>query len=105
LYFTVTGVSKHEWFKRVSNYCNKKQLLEHFCYVAQLKPSKLTDRCMYVFSDTYWTKDLEKHVFFEHNPKLIHIQQLCSKCEEVDDLRVDCKLRGKRIHFFWAVDP
>ena len=36
-------------FKRFFNYCNKKQLSGHFCYVAPLKPSRLTDRFIYVF--------------------------------------------------------
>jgi len=49
--FTVNGDSKHECFKRYCNYCNKKQLSDHFCYVAPLKPSKLTNRFMYVFFD------------------------------------------------------
>jgi len=74
--------------------------------VAPLKPSKLTDRFLYVFFDTECTQDLEKHDGpFDHIPKLICAQQMCSKCEAVDDLNVDCKLCGKRSHEFWAEDP
>jgi len=29
---------------------------------------------------------------------------VCSKCEAVDDLNVDCKQCGKRTHMFWAED-
>jgi hypothetical protein len=57
---------------------------------------------MYVFFDTEYTQDLEKcDGSFEHVPKLICAQQMCSKCEAVDDLRVDCEQCGKRTHMFW----
>ena len=39
----VTGDSKHECFKKFCNFCNKKQPSGHFCYVASLKPNKLSD--------------------------------------------------------------
>jgi len=103
--FTVTGDSKHECFKRFCNYCNKKQPSFQFCYVAPLKPSILTDRFLYVFFDTECTQDLENHDgSFEHIPNLICAQQMCSKCEAVDDLSIDCKQYGKRTHVFWAED-
>jgi len=41
--YSVTGDSKHEFFKKFCNICNKKQTSGHFCYVAPLKPSKLSD--------------------------------------------------------------
>jgi len=53
--FTVTGDNKHECFKIFCNYCNKKLLSDHFCYVAPLKPIKLTNRFMYVFLNTECT--------------------------------------------------
>ena len=56
--FTITGDSKHECIKRFCNYCNKKQLSGHFCYVAPLKPSKLTDRVLF---ERDCTQDFEKH--------------------------------------------
>ena len=59
--FAVTGDSKLESFKRFCNYCNKKQHSGQFCYVALLKPSKLTDRFLFVFFDTECTQDIEKH--------------------------------------------
>jgi len=103
--YTVTGDSKHECFRRFCIYCNKNQLSGHFCYMAPLKPSKLTDRFVYVFFDTECTRDFEKHDgSFEHIPNL-----MCSadgsKCEAVDDLSVDCKQCGKRTHVFWAEGP
>jgi hypothetical protein len=45
----VTGDSKHECDKRLRNSCNQKQPSDHYCYVAPLKPSKLSDKYMYVF--------------------------------------------------------
>jgi len=58
---------------------------------------------MYVFFDWECTQDFEKHDgSFELIPKLICAQQLCSKCEAVDDLSVDCTQCGKRTHMFWA---
>ena len=101
--FTVPGDSKHECFKTFCNYCNKKQLSVHFCYVAPLKLSKLTNRFMYVYFDTDCTQDFEKHDgFFEYNRKLIFAQKMCSNFEAVDDLSVDCTQCGKRTHMSWA---
>jgi len=73
--------------------------------VAPLKPSKLSNKYLYVFFDTECTQDLEKcDGSFEHVPNLICAQQMCSKCEVVDDVNVDCEQCGKRVHTFWQ-DP
>jgi hypothetical protein len=45
--FTVTNYSKHECFKWYFYYSNKKQISCNFCYVAPMKPSKLTGLCMF----------------------------------------------------------
>ena len=47
--YLVTGDSKHECNKRFCNNCNKKQPSGHFCYVAPLTASKLSDKYLYVF--------------------------------------------------------
>jgi hypothetical protein len=61
---------------------------------------------MYVLFDTVCTQDFAKcDGFFEHIPNLICAQQMCSKCEAMDDLSVDFKQCGKRTHVFWAEDP
>jgi hypothetical protein len=63
--------------------------------VAPLKPSKVTD------FDTDCTLDLEKRFgSFEHIPNLKCAQHMYSKCEAVDDLSIDCKKCGDRIHIF-----
>jgi hypothetical protein len=70
--------------------------------VAPLKPSKLSDKDMYVFFDTECTQDLEKRDrSFEHVPNLICAQQMCSKCIAMTNMNVDCEQCGKGIHVFW----
>jgi hypothetical protein len=103
--FLVTSDNKHECFKRFCSNCNKLQPSGHFRYVAPLKPSKLTNRFLYVFLDTQCTQDLERCVgLLNISLTLICGQQMCSKYEAVDDLSVDCKQCGKRNHMFWQ-DP
>ena len=68
--FTVTAYSKHECFKRFCNYCNKNQPSGHFCYVAPLKPSKLTDRFLYAFFDmecTQYIEHIPNRIFAQHS--------------------------------------
>jgi len=88
--FLVTFNNKYECFKTFCSNCNKLQPSGRFCYVAPLKPSKLTNRFLYVFFDTECTQDLERcDGSFEHIHNLICAQQMCSECEAVDDLSVD----------------
>jgi hypothetical protein len=42
--YLVTSDNKHECFKKFCNYCCKNQPSGHYCYVAPLKPSKLSNR-------------------------------------------------------------
>jgi len=73
--------------------------------VAPQKPSKLAEKILYVFFETECTQDIEKRDgSFEHVPKLICAQQMCSKCEAVDYLSVDCEQCGKHVHMF-TQDP
>ena len=100
--YSVTADSKHEGFKKFCNICKKKQPSGHYCYVAPVKPRKISDRFWYVFFDTECIKDLEKRDgSSEHVQKIICAQQLCCKCEAVDDLSVDFEQCGKRVHTFW----
>ena len=103
--YLVTSDSKHECCKKFCSFCNRKQPSGHLCYVAPLKPRKLSNKYLYVFFDTKCTQDLEKcDGSFEHVPNLICAQQMCSKCEVVDDVNVDCEQCGNRVHRFWQ-DP
>jgi hypothetical protein len=71
----------------------------HFCYVAPLKPSKLTDTFMYVLFDTDCKQDSEKRDSpFVHIPKLICAQKMCSKCEAMHDLIVHLEVRKTYPH-------
>jgi len=80
----------------------KSNLQTIFWYVTPLKPSKLSDKFLYVFFDTEYTQELEKRDgSFEHVPKLICAQQMCSDFESVDDMSVDCEQCEKCIHTFW----
>jgi hypothetical protein len=40
----------------------------------------------------------------EHIPNLVRAQQMCSKCEVVDDLIAACEQCGMRTNMFWQ-DP
>jgi hypothetical protein len=103
--YLVTGDSKHECNKNICNYCNKKQPLDHYCYVTPLLTSKLSNKYLFVFFDTECTQDLEKlDGSFLHTPNLICTQQMCSVCQNEEDMELDCKQCGKRTHEFW-VDP
>ena len=54
--------------------------------MAPLKPSKVLDKFLYVFFDTECTQDLEDRVgSFEYISNVIRAQQMCCKCEAVDD--------------------
>ena len=64
-----------------------------------------SERVLYVFYDFENSQDT-KHsdTTNEHVPKLVCLQQFCSKCENMSDIRQDCIQCGKRIHTFWD-DP
>jgi len=100
--YLVTADSKHECNKTFCTNCNKKQPSGHFCYVAPLTASKLSDKYMYVFFDTECTQDLARDDgSFGHIPNLLCAQQMCSKCQAMDDMEFDCDQCGKRTHVFW----
>jgi hypothetical protein len=55
---------------------------------------------MYVLFDMECTLDLEQCIGdLEHLPKRTSIcdQQMCSKCEAVEDLNIDCSRSGTRV--------
>ena len=70
-----------------------------------LKPSKLTERFLYVFFDTECKQDLEScDGSFENVPNLVCAKQMCSKCEAVDYLSADCEECSECNHVLWQ-DP
>jgi len=57
---------------------------------------------MHVFFDTECTQDLARdYGSFGHIPNLICAQQMCSKCQAMDDMQIDCDQCGKRTHVIW----
>jgi len=91
--------------QEILHICNKKQPSCRLCYVAALKPSKLSNNYLYVFFNTECTQNLQKRDgSSEHVTNLICAQQMCCKCEAVEDVNVDCEQCGKRVHLFWQ-DP
>jgi len=47
------------------------------------------------------TQDLEERDgYFQHVPKVKCAQQICYKCEAVEDVNVNCEQCGKRVHSF-----
>ena len=100
--FLKTNDFNYEFFRKCCTYCNKKQPSGHFCYVAPLKPSKLSNKYKFVFFDTDCTQDLEKRDgSFEQVPNLICSQQMCLKFEVIGDMNIYCEQCGKRVHVFW----
>lgn len=77
--------SKHQCFKKFCNHCNKKLPPGHFCHVAPLKPSDV--QVIVLFLRYGVTQFLEKRYgSFKRIPKLTCAQEICSKCEAIDDL-------------------
>jgi hypothetical protein len=102
LYFFVTTYSKQDCGKKFCTYCKKKQPFGHFCYVAPLKATNLSEKYIYVCFVTERTQDLETHDGpFEHVPNIIFAQQMYYKCVTMDDMNVDCEQCGSRTHVFW----
>jgi hypothetical protein len=102
--YLVTSDSKHECFKNFVLIVIKNNL--HVIYATRLhNPSKVSNKNLYIFFDMECTQDPEKFdASFENVPNLVCVQQMCSKCEAVDDVNVDCEQCGKRVHTFWH-DP
>jgi hypothetical protein len=60
---------------------------------------------MFVVFDAECKQDLEKYNgIYEHRSNLICAQQMCAKCQDEDDVGINCQQCGKRSHYFWE-DP
>ena len=70
--------------------------------MVSLKRSRLIDRFKCVFFNTECTKDTENiNGSFELISNLIYVHQMCSICESLNDLRIDCEQWRKLTHIFW----
>jgi len=103
LFILVTSDSKHECYKKFCTFCNKKQPSGHLCYVAPLKPSKLSNK-YFTFSLIRNAHKTLKSVMGLLSMFRTSCAQMCSKCETVDDVNVNCEQCGTRDHTFWQ-DP
>jgi hypothetical protein len=96
---------KHECGKRFCETC-KAVKERHFCYMQPLEtvlPS--VDGVLYVFYGFETTQNTRySNTAWLHVPKLVCIQQFCSRCESSDNVDEDCTRCGKRKHSFWE-DP
>jgi hypothetical protein len=102
--YFVTFDSKHECFKKFCTYCNKKQPSGHSCYVAVLKPSKLSNKYFTFSLIRSAHKTLKSVMGLLSMYRTSYVLSRCSKRVNVDDVNVDCEQCGKRVHTFWQ-DP
>ena len=102
----VVSGKKHECGKRYCNVCNGNREVGHLCYMQSLKnvlPS--SDGVLYVFYDFETEQNTRYSDTAKVNvPNLVCIQQICLRCESVDDVRHECEQCSKRKHSFWE-DP
>jgi hypothetical protein len=64
-----------------------------------------SDTVLFVFYDfetTQYTRYSDSASV--HLPNLVCLQQFCSKCENAQDISIDCEQCGRRKHTFWD-DP
>ena len=95
---------KHECFKRFCNVCNKLRPTGHFCNMSPLKPSKLSNKYMYVFYDIECSEDLKRNQGSLNMYRIFSAPSRCPKCESNEDLNIDCEQCGERTHVSWQ-DP
>jgi len=78
----------------------------HRCYMATLKDElPRSGNVLFVFYDFETTQDTKvTETATLHVPKLVCLQQYCSRCEMLPDIDEDCERCGRRQHAFLA-DP
>ena len=75
----------------------------HLCYMATLKNElPRSDNVLFVFYDFETTQDTKvTESATLHVPKLVCLQEYCSRCEMLPELDEDCERCGRRQHTFW----
>jgi len=64
-----------------------------------------SDTVHFVFYDFETTQDTKySDSATVHVPNLVCLQKFCSKCENIQDINIDCEQCGRRKHTFWD-DP
>ena len=86
--------------------CNENKEVGHVSFMRPLiNVSASSEHVLYVFYDFETTQDTKRSDKTNvHVSNLVCLQQLCSKCENILDIKQDCIMCGKRKHSF-SDDP
>ena len=90
----------HERYKRYCKIYSQNSDVGHLCYMRPLK-DVLPANVLYIFYEfeTRQNKTYSDTVK-AHVTKLVCVQQICARCEEIDDCDIDCDRCGRRRHSF-----
>ena len=92
---------KHQCIKRHCQNCNQNKEAGHLCFMRPLKNVlPAGGRVLYVFYD-FETKQNTRYTVTLHIPNLVCLQQVCSRCEDVEDVEPACLQWLVRKHSFW----
>jgi len=97
---------KHDYNKRWCDNCGVNKEIGHLCFMRPLL-NKLpaSDKVIFVFYGFETTQDTKySDSDTVHVPNLVCLQQFCSKCENIQDINIDCEQCVRRKHKFWD-DP
>jgi len=81
----------HECNKRLCTTCKENKEAGHLCFMRPLvNVPASSERVLYVFYDFETTQDTKRSdTTNKYVPKLVCLQQFCSKCENISDIRHD----------------
>jgi len=91
---------KHDCKKRWCENCSENKEIGHLCFMRPLL-NKLpaSDTVLFVFYDFEKTQDTKySDSATVHVPNLFCLQQFCSKCENIQDVSLDCEQCRRRKH-------
>jgi len=94
---------RHECNKRWCENYGESRDNGHLCFMIPLRNTLPTsDTVLFVFCDFETTQDTKYlDSVTVHGPNLVCLQQFCSKCENVQDISIDCEQCWRRKHTFW----
>ena len=95
----------NECNKRFCHNCKQNRDVDHLCCMRPLKDAlpSAGDKVLYVFHEFEATQNIRYADEAKlHVPNLVCVQNVCSRCEVVED--GDCVQCGRRKHSFWQ-DP
>jgi hypothetical protein len=80
------------------------QCAGHLCFMRPLKSVLLVNanKVLYVFYDFETTQNKSySDTAKAHVTNLVCMQQFCARCEDMEDVSIDCERSGKWRHAFW----